>query len=109
MSRTYRKALRVGICYGNNTPFYKARRRHIRNINSQLMKNMMAHMSPDELNDNIYNIVLPKKDDWMEPTDGTYLVLPEMYTPHTKFVSPEYFRKMAERVFKSKSKRRKNK
>lgn len=106
MSRTYRKALRVGICYGNNTPFYKARRRKARNYNSQMLKNMMAHMETEDINENIYNIVLPKRDDWIEPTDGTYLILPEMYTPHTKFVSDQYFRPMAERNFKPRDKRK---
>ena len=35
MSKSHGKYLTVGMCYGNNTPYYKARRRMVRMKNRQ--------------------------------------------------------------------------
>lgn len=74
MSRTYRKKIRVGICTGSNTDYYRKRRRFERHRNRQELKNKLLKFYADELDDNLNFIKLKKRDSWDEPTDGSYLV-----------------------------------
>lgn len=73
MARTYRNVIKVGICTGSNTEYYRDRNRKARNKNNHMLRNLMANHSIEEVNDLISNVVLPH-DDWDEPTDGTYII-----------------------------------
>ena len=72
MSKSYGKYKTCGVCWGNNTPYYKDRRRRIRMKNNQRLRTMMAHHNPEDYDDVFDPYIIPKKDDWMEPTDGTW-------------------------------------
>ena len=74
MSRSYKKVVRQGVCQGSNTKYYKARRRWVRNKNRQILRNSLTNYAIDDINDLIVFIKLPKRNDWDEPTDGTYLI-----------------------------------
>ena len=43
MSKSYGKYLTCGNCWGNNTPFYKDRRRKVRLKNKQRIENMIGN------------------------------------------------------------------
>lgn len=74
MSRSYRKKyLKFGICSGSNTKFYRDMNRKCRNKNNHQLRNLLANHLIDEIDDYIVNYE-PHKDDWKEPTDGTFLV-----------------------------------
>jgi hypothetical protein len=72
MSKSYGKYKTCGICYGNNTPYYKDRRRKVRMKNKQRLENMIAHYNPEDYDDVFEPYSIPKKDSWDEPTDGTW-------------------------------------
>ena len=74
MSRSYKKVVKQGVCQGSNTKYYKARRRWVRNKNRQILRNSLTNYTIDDVNDLIVFIKLPKRNDWDEPTDGTYLI-----------------------------------
>ena len=76
MSKSYGKYLTVGMCYGNNTPYYKARRRKVRMKNKQRIENMIAHCNPEDYDDAFDPYIIPKKNTWMEPTDGSWKSYP---------------------------------
>lgn len=77
MSKSYGKYLTCGNCYGNNTPFYKDRRRKVRLKNKQRIENMIAHYNPEDYDDVFDPYIIPKKDTWMEPTDGHWKTYPK--------------------------------
>lgn len=77
MSKSYGKYLMVGMCYGNNTLFYKDRRRKVRKKNKQRIENMIAHYNPEDYDDVFDPYKIPKKDTWMEPTDGSWKSYPD--------------------------------
>lgn len=77
MSKSYGKYLTCGNCYGNNTPFYKDRRRKVRLKNKQRIENMIAHYNPEDYDDVFDPYIIPKKDTWMEPTDGHWKSYPK--------------------------------
>ena len=77
MSKSYGKYLMVGMCYGHNTPFYKDRRRKVRKKNKQRIENMIAHYNPEDYDDVFDPYKIPKKDTWMEPTDGSWKSYPD--------------------------------
>lgn len=73
MSRTYRKRVRVGICCGSNTEFYRNRTRRTATRNKRIMKNAVLRYDGEEIDEHIYEYKPPRRDSWREPTDGTYL------------------------------------
>ena len=73
MSRSYKKAVKCGICTGSNTEFYHSMNRKVRNKNNQMLRNLMANYDIEEIDDMIVTYK-PIHDDWNEPTDGTFLV-----------------------------------
>lgn len=77
MSKSHAKYLTVGMCYGNNTPYYKARRRMVRMKNRQRIKNMIAHYYPEDYDDVFNHYIIPTKDTWLEPTDGHWKMYPK--------------------------------
>lgn len=74
MARTYRNIVKVGICNGNNTEYYKHRRQKVRNKNKHMLRNLTANYDINDIADMVITIELPKRDDWDEPTDGTFLI-----------------------------------
>lgn len=72
MSKSYGKYKTCGICWGNNTPYYKDRRRKVRMKNNQRLRAMIAHHNPEDYDDVFDPYIIPKKDSWDEPTDGTW-------------------------------------
>lgn len=75
MSRTYYNVIRVGVCQGNNTPYYKARRRMYRNkLKQSLNRALHNALSYEEIDEKMCDPRIIKKDSWDEPTDGTMLI-----------------------------------
>ena len=74
MSKSYSNYKTIGVCYGNNTPYYKARRRKFRSKNNQSIRNLLAHSSIEDFDINYKPFHQPTKDSWDEPTDGSYKV-----------------------------------
>lgn len=70
MSKTYRKNVRVGICGGTNTEFYRGRRRKNRRTTKTQLHNVVTNGSDEDI-ENVSFDKLPKRDDYTEPTDGS--------------------------------------
>ena len=51
MSRSYKKTVKLGVCYGSNTDFYRRRRRKFRTVNKQMLRNLLANREIDDVND----------------------------------------------------------
>ena len=70
MARTYKKNIRQGVCGGTNTEFYQKRNRKVRRENKEICRELV--------NDDDRDIVLfnddYRRDDYLEPTDGSYLI-----------------------------------
>lgn len=73
MSRTYRKYLRLGVCCGSNTEWYRDRRREQRTKNKHALRKIRK-MPIESFANECEFINWPKRDSWYEPTDGTWLV-----------------------------------
>lgn len=89
MSKSYGKYKTCGVCWGNNTPYYKDRRRKIRMKNNQRLRTMMAHHNPEDYDDVFEPYIIPKKDSWDEPTDGTWK-LTAKHLKKSKYKYPYY-------------------
>lgn len=74
MSKSYGNYKTQGICYGDNTEYYRERRKHQRRVNNHRIRNVIANSNIDEFDDNYEEFSIPKKNHWEEPTDGTYKV-----------------------------------
>lgn len=70
MSRSYKKHVRMFMCQGNNTPYYKLRRRSRRSRANRLLRSIIANYPAEEIDDRFIDDKLPKEDQWAEPTDG---------------------------------------
>ena len=77
MSKSYAKNIKLGICTGSNTEFYRDRRKHQRRVNSNRIKNVLANNEIEEFDDKYIPYNIPKRDDWEEPTDGTVILSPK--------------------------------
>lgn len=71
MSKTYRKNIRVGICYGSNTEFYRSRRRRKRRSDNSQIRTVVGKYDVQDIDDALNLERLPKRSSWFEPTDGT--------------------------------------
>ena len=89
MSKSYGKYKTCGVCYGNNTPYYKDRRRKVRIKNKQRLENMIAHHNPEDYDDVFEPYIIPKNDSWDEPTDGTWK-LAAKHLKKSKYKYPYY-------------------
>lgn len=74
MSRTYRKAIRQGVCTGSNTEYYRARTRKLRRMNRQSLHTAITKLDIADAADVIYTFKYPRRNEWDEPTDGSYYV-----------------------------------
>ena len=72
MGKSYSKYKTMGVCYGSNIEYYRDRVHYIRNKNKHRMRNILANQNIEDFDDMFIDFRLPKKDDWDEPTDGTY-------------------------------------
>ena len=77
MSKSYGKYLTVGMCYGNNTPFYRERRKHWRRVNKNRLRKVLAHFDGEDIDDNYNPYIIPTQDLWDEPTDGHWKTFPK--------------------------------
>jgi hypothetical protein len=70
MSKTLRKYIRLPIACGNNTPYYKLKRRKIRRIVKSYIRSLRYLNDIDvmEIPDFVF------KNSWFEPTDGSWLI-----------------------------------
>jgi len=74
MSKSYRKYVKVGVCCGNNTKYYKNKRRRVSNKNNHILRNALAKYDADEIDEHVVEYKPPKGEDWDEPTDGTWTI-----------------------------------
>ena len=74
MSKSYSKIKKFGICTGSNTEYYHDKRRSIRVKEKQVIRNTLAHHDISEFDEVYTPLNLPFKDDWNEPTDGTFIM-----------------------------------
>jgi hypothetical protein len=73
MSKSYKKKIRLHIAYGNNTEFYRSRRRRERRVNKNTLREAVNQYDFDDMDD-VQFLEIPKRNDWEEPTDGSYVV-----------------------------------
>ena len=71
MSRTYRNKIRHGLFAGSNTEWYRSRTRWLRNKHHQELRTALQYTEPDEV---LCFTRIPKRDTYMEPTDGSMVV-----------------------------------
>lgn len=72
MSKSYGRYKTIGICYGSNTQYYRDRARSFRHKNRQIIRNIIANKNIEDFDDQYIDFRQPRKDDWDEPTDGTW-------------------------------------
>ena len=70
MSRTYRKFIVKTTAGGDNTKFYRCRRRKIKNEGRMQLRRLMANFNTAEVSDMWEEPHIPMRDEWAEPTDG---------------------------------------
>lgn len=71
MSKSYSDIKKIGICKGDNSDYYREKRRNIRAKEKQLFRDTLAHYDVEDFDDVYTPLNIPFKDDWNEPTDGT--------------------------------------
>lgn len=71
MSKSYGKYKSLGICTGSNTEWYRMRRKHWRRVNRNRFRNIISKYDNEEIDENFNPYIIPKKNTWEEPTDGT--------------------------------------
>ena len=105
MSRTRKKYIKLGNCSGNNTQYYRQRRKTENAKNKHILINACKNYNIDEIDEHIYDIKFPH-DSWNEPTDGTHIVdykiAKEKYNDFPDFLK----RKLLPKLKKSKKSKR---
>ena len=84
MSRTYRNYISCKIAGGDNTLFYKHRRRKIKNLGRMQLRSLIAQYNPNDVSDMWEEPKFPMKDTWAEPSDGHYPMNKNMYNKWLK-------------------------
>ncbi len=74
MTRTYRKVVKCGICYGSNTEYYRNMNRKCRTKNRHELRNLISNYDVDTVSEMIGRGSVPVHDSLHEPTDGTFLI-----------------------------------
>lgn len=72
MSKSFGSYKTIGVCTGSNTEFYRDRARQLRNKNRQKMRNVLANYKVEDFDDEFIEYMQSKRDDFREPTDGTF-------------------------------------
>lgn len=78
MSRSKRKHSIYFTCQGDNTPYYKCARRHLRAINKQEMRHLLSNFIIEEIDERVMgydNKHDTGYNDWNEPTDGHGIII----------------------------------
>lgn len=44
------------------------------NKNKQIVRDAVAHYNPEDIDDHVQEYRPPKRDDWAEPSDGTFIL-----------------------------------
>ena len=70
MSKSYGNYKTLGIATGSNTEYYRNRRKHQRRVNHNRLKTAMTNNYADEIDDVFNPYIIPKENQWNEPTDG---------------------------------------
>ncbi len=105
MSRSYRKHIRCTMCGGDNRLFYRLRRRKRRARLSQEMRAIKAHYHYDEIDDHIIGDIMPKDDQWAEPTDGHWGMSKRQYQRFKKeYPHLNYYDNQVQRYLKNRHK-----
>lgn len=84
MSKSYSKIKRIGVCSGSNTEFYRVKRRSIRAKDKQVIRDTLAHNDVSDFDDVYTPLNITLKDDWSEPTDGTFAMSAKMIDRKSK-------------------------
>lgn len=79
MSRSYKNYISCKIAGGDNTEFYKHRRRKIKNLGRMQLRSLMAQFNPEDVSEMWEEPNFPMKDTWAEPSDGHYPMNKKMY------------------------------
>lgn len=77
MSKSYSKFVKLGARGGfgsQNSGFYKNRRRKASNKNKQIVRDAVTHYNPEDIDDHVHEYRPPKRNDWAEPSDGTFIL-----------------------------------
>ena len=101
MSRTYKKVLKLGICCGSNTEWYKQRRRSQRAKNRHALRKI-RQMSIETFANECEFVEWPKTDDWREPTDGSWLADTEAIKKWERYIDSddEYNARWGSKMYK---------
>ena len=75
MSKSVGKYKTIGFCTGSNTEYYRNKRKADRRANNHNLRNFIANKAPEDY-DEFTDIKKPFKNDWDEPTDGTFKAYP---------------------------------
>lgn len=76
MARSKKKHCKMQVACGNDTQWFKDRRRNTRHKNKHMLRNLLSNKTLDVLADLIISLQNKHNtsyDDWNKPSDGTYL------------------------------------
>lgn len=90
MSKSYHKKIRMHIAYGNNTDYYRSRRRRNRRANRITLRTTVTKNEVQDVDDVLVLKEIPKRDTWNEPTDGSWVETAE--TINQKIIDRNYDR-----------------
>ena len=102
MSKTYRKNIRIGICYGSNTEFYRSRRRRKRRSDNTQIRTVVGKYDGEDIDDALNIERMPKRNSWLEPTDGTVTYRSSDINHIARESSESDFKKRILRILKKK-------
>lgn len=102
MSRSTRKNYKLGG--EGNIPFYKKRRKLRRRRVNQEVRNLFANYQPEEIDEKIVGDVMPKEDQFGEPSDGHCGLSKADYMAHKEMFSSRFDKKIRY-AFKERRKR----
>lgn len=88
MSRSFRKNYKLGG--EGNIPFYKMRRKLRRRRVNHEVRNLFANYLPEEVDERIVGDVMPKEDQWGEPSDGHVGISKANYKAHKEWFSGRF-------------------
>lgn len=92
MSRSFRKNYKIGG--EGNIPYYKMRRKLRRRRMNHELRNLFANYLPKEVDERIVGDVMPKEDQWSEPSDGHGGLSKADYKAHKELYSSRFYKKI---------------
>ena len=94
MSRSYKKNYKVGYCCKGNIRYYKKRRKLRRHRLSHEMHNLFANYTAEIIDEKVVGDVMPKENQWGEPSDGHYGLWQSEYKADKAFYDKLYGKKI---------------